>query len=267
MTRLHRGAGLRLPGPAAVRAVVADAPRLAARRTRVDRWPLVVLYLVVALAAMLAVAGPRLLERTTTLGLQDAVARAGADADVRVDVRVVPDVTSEPTFDGVVGSMAPLTTDRVRQISDQVVARLPAAVRAAAGPLVTVVESGERVQIPPRTGTGAGTGVGAAGTSALLRLAYLPGPQAAVRYVSGSAPADPPGGKDPPFAGPVPVALSSAVAAALHLQPGDVVRCPEPGWGPAVTLRVTGLFTPVTPDAPAWRQVADALVQIGRAHV
>jgi len=262
MTRLHVP-GLHVPGPAALRAVVADAAWLAVRRTRVDRWPPAVLHLVVALAALLAVAGPQLLDRATTLGLQDAVARAGDAADVRVDVRVVPEVTSPTDFDGTIGTMAPLTPERVRKVTDEVVLRLPAAVRAAAGPLVTVVESGERVQIPPRAGTGggtgAGTGAGAAGTSALLRLAYLPGPDAAVRYVRGSAPADPPGGKDPQFAGPVPVALSSAVAAALHLQPGDVVRCSEPGWGPAVTLRVTGLFAPVAPGAPVWRQVADAL--------
>ena len=57
----------------------------------------------------------------------------------------------------------------------------------------------------------------------------------------------------PPRPGqPIPAALPAAVAAQLHLAPGQLLTLPDRDTGAAVRLRVTGTFRPRDPGSPYW---------------
>jgi hypothetical protein len=56
----------------------------------------------------------------------------------------------------------------------------------------------------------------------------------------------------PHHGGPVPVALSAAVASRLHLTLGSVLTGTVQAGRPLTSLRVTGLFRPRDPASPYW---------------
>jgi FtsX-like permease family len=66
-------------------------------------------------------------------------------------------------------------------------------------------------------------------------------------------------------AGTLPAAAPAAVASALHLTPGLVLRLPDSITGRPVSVRITGIFRPLNPASPYWllNSAATGVRQLG----
>ena len=83
-------------------------------------------------------------------------------------------------------------------------------------------------------------------TTVEIQPASLEGISAQATLTAGNWPGPPHHG------GPVPVAMSAAVASALHLTVGSMLTGTVQGGGPKTSLRVAGLFKPTDPGSPYW---------------
>jgi len=228
-----------VPTAAGVRGVLAGGAVVARGRARRDGLLLLAVHGTVALAALLAVAGPQLVERAFTLGVRGAVEQAGRATDVVVASSLRP--SFEPS--GAARRSTLVGADRLADVAAAVPAALPAVVRRVAGPLFTTVSSA------PLTVDAA-----ADRPAALLTLGFTAGPGSEVRHrdqdAATIAAAGPPAGEAVPVTA-VPVTVSAELAQALHLAPGARLHA-VPTAGAPVDLVVVGVHTVVTPDAVAW---------------
>jgi hypothetical protein len=87
---------------------------------------------------------------------------------------------------------------------------------------------------------------GASQTIPLTEAAILDQITAHAKLVSGTWPGPPARGQ------PVEAALPAAVAARLHLAPGDIISLPDRDTGARVRFRLTGTFRPRDPASPYW---------------
>ena len=223
-------------------------------RARAELWPLVATLLVVALTTFLALVTPRVVDRASDAFLRAQLQEAGALADTTVGVPFPPSrlETGGPDPDS--------AADTVR-VAQAIQLRLPPelAVRLQR-PRVRVVTPPLPAPLPEETGRGEVT----------VQLVWLwNGGPLPVRWVAGAEPGSAPAvaptttGTGPPQQ--VPVGLSAAVAARLHVGVGDTVPATSDQRG--VELVVSGVFAPEDPADPAWqaeRGLVDPLTTVDR---
>ncbi|MBB6471770.1 FtsX-like permease family protein [Sphaerisporangium rubeum] len=212
-------------------------------RARADAGPLLLVAAVVVVVTLLAGAVPPLMRATADAAVQDAVRRAGTDADVTAHANWERD-------DGPGGGRArqpqlPEDIDTFRQHAvDNLDPTLTAALRAP-------VASATSVPLKITDGSVLRT----------FTLAYLAddngGPR--VTWVEGGPPkasVTTPGGiaeipyQAPPW--PVQVGLSEADAKALGRGPGDDIPLMDDNRQ-VKKVKVSGVFRPADPADPAWR--------------
>ena len=220
----------------------------ALRRAHADRWPLLLVALVVALTSALAVTTPRVVGRTADDAVQVAVRDAGVRADTTMTLPF-PDLGYGPPR--VPQESAAETLDAAARLD----AALPPELGRVLDPPVTAVAS----RSLPLLGRPVDRALGEVG----IRLAWVAdGAEPAVTWVAGAAPGRPAVAADalagflpdgPPVL-PVEVALTEEAAAALGTGVGGHLDGGLP-TNYTVDLVVTGLYRPVDPGDPAWAQV------------
>lgn len=217
------------------------------RRSRADRWPLLLVVLVVALTSVLAVTTPRVVGRNADAAVRSAVRDAGALADTTMTAPF-PELGYGPLTVPRDSATETLTT------AARLDAALPPGLGRVLDPPVSAVVS-RALPLPDRP-------VDLALGPVALRTAWVADDaEPEVGWVAGVAPALPapaagapaeyvPGGP-PPFA--VEIALTEETAAVLHAGVGEHLSGASSS-GYAVDLVVTGLFRPVDPADRAWQQ-------------
>ncbi len=220
---------------------LAPALRLAWRRSRRDAWMVVASIVVVALAAVLAYAGPRAVAGTLDEGAADAVRSAGADATITATVPV-----GNPAGDNV-SSLRGLATDEFGDAVATMHGALPPAVSAVvAAPYAWSVSSSQQVEsVTPAAGPDDDSPPEPiAKGDANVFLALVPG--ASIEVIEGTEPVfdatQGPAGQNMPAPSPIQVALTEPVASALGVSIGDVLSVRHVGDEP-VDLLVTGIGT------------------------
>ncbi|WP_223305161.1 hypothetical protein, partial [Cellulomonas sp. B6] len=220
----------------------------AAGRARADRGPLALTALVVAVAAFLAVAAPRLVAATGDDALHWAVRDAGPDADLTFARSIEEDAYQARALQVDLADTTRSLATGLRGALD------PALDAAVTAPVVTVATLPLLVVEP---GTGVDTPV--------LRTAFVDHDGSpAVTWVAGAAPGPTlterearswqPG---PPV--PVEVGLSQAVAAALGVEVGDVLSTRNESRTVALQATVSGVFRADDPADAAWSAVPGLL--------
>jgi putative ABC transport system permease protein len=213
-------------------------------RARADAGPLLLAAVVVAVVTLLAGAVPPLLRATADRAVQDAVGRAGDDADVLVHAGWESD-------DGPNGT-------RVR------VPRLAEVVDDFRGRAADALGPGLRAALRPPVATVTSTILKITDGSVLrtFQLAYLAdergtGPH--VTWIAGGPPRPAVPAADSnaeiPYGGPpwpVQAGLSEAVAAALDVRPGARIPLAD-AQGNVKNVRVSGVFRAADSADPAWR--------------
>ncbi|MEP9365231.1 ABC transporter permease [Nocardioides sp. CN2-186] len=216
-------------------------------RMRTDPGPLVLIAVVVALTtALLAVAGP-LTTRASDHALADAVRKAGAQGSV---------VGTFPRGDAFYDTRTrePRAAEKLRAAVTGAQLLLPDRVADVVQPGITAVTTTPLQLLD-------------AGPGRYLSLAYLDTPAGApaVRYTAGGPPRASVGSDRasaevsadaPPWR--VQVALSSAAAEALGLQPGDRLTMKDLVGRPVVAT-VSGIYVPHDPGDLVWQPVPQLL--------
>lgn len=217
-------------------------------RARADRWPLVLTTLVVALAAFLAVATPRLVATTGDDALRYAVRTAGSDAHVTLRRAIDEDPYQARTLHV---DLAESTRAMTRTVHDSLA---PALADAVTAPVTTVATLPLLVVAP-------GTGL----DRPVLRTAFVDreGPPA-VTWVAGGPAGETLTEDDlrswvdgTPV--PVEVGLSQAVAAALGLGVGDTLTTRNENASIVLDATVSGVFRADDPTDGAWSTVPGLL--------
>lgn len=233
---------------------------LVRRRVWRDRWLFMASALIVALATLLAYAGPELVAGTIDRGASDAARAAGDDANILVTFPV-----GNPGGDNV-NSVRGMAVDNFAESASIVYANLPPATTAIADGYLPWVESetytlvgvtslAEREEAeaedrePKRESRGA----------QFVTFGYAPG--ADLETVEGDAPAPPP---PPPGSNvaptdpePIEIAVTPAFAEAFDIETGDLLEITRRTGG-TIEVLVTGIETPTDPDAPVWEQLPRA---------
>jgi len=220
-------------------------------RARADRWPLALTTLVVALAAFLACAVPRLVAATGRDALHHAVREAGPRTDVTLRRAVEEDALQPRTLHE---ELAASAREAARTARDGMAPDLGHVLTA---PVITLATLPLQVTASRR---GLDTPV--------LRTAFVDrdGPPD-VTWVAGRAPratltARDVVARDPAAPVPVEVGLSQEVAAALGARPGDTLGTRNDVRSSAVIALdavVSGVFRPDDPDDPVWTTVPGLL--------
>lgn len=218
-----------------------------AGRARTDAGLLLLTWLVVALiAAVTAAVGP-VSDRTADRAIAASVRDAGSRSDV---VATFPRRDEDPSGQ----TRHPLAAVELGQDTDYALFTMPSELAAVVRPGVASVSSTSLQLLD-------------AGPGRYLRLVYLDAPdgEAAVTYVGGGPPLATVGeeqaevtvaaGAEP---WPVQVAVSQEVAAALGLRPGDRLPAKDEQARP-VDVRVSGVFTAVSPGDDAWHVAPELL--------
>ncbi|GIG41218.1 FtsX-like permease family protein [Cellulomonas phragmiteti] len=217
-------------------------------RARADRWPLVLTTLVVALAAFLATATPRLVAATGDASLRYAVRAAGPAADV----------TLRRAFDADPGGQRTLHVDlaaRTREATQLVHASLAPALDAVLAEPVTTVATLPLLVVGPGTDL----------DRPVLRTAFVDRAGApAVTWVRGrpaGATLSPQEARAWPVGAPVPVevGLSQDVAAALGVDVGDTLTTRNENASVVLDATVSGIFRAGSPTDPVWSTVPGLL--------
>ena len=230
---------------------------LVRRRLWRDRWLVVSSALIVALATLLASAGPELVLRTIDDGAADAVTAVGPKGDLVVQfpvgnpngdnvssVKGIEVTAFGGSGDTVVGNLPRRTQSVVSGYTSYVLSsQIPIGWSASAVEVASAADQGRDVTRQPHGGD-------------FLTFGYAPA--AAVTLVSGALPGDPvtlsPTGSGPgqtPEQPPIPIAISQAMADAFGLGIGDRVQVNTP-VGEFAVADVTGIVAPADPAAPAW---------------
>ncbi|MEU7777664.1 FtsX-like permease family protein [Micromonospora parva] len=216
-------------------------------RARADAGPLLLTAAVIAAVALLAGAVPALLRAAADDAVQDAVRRAGNDANVLVHADWERDDGPNGGRIRTAGLADDVEDFRARATyalgADLDAALLPP-VAVVSGPILSITEGSV-----PRT----------------FQFTYLAddrdGP--AVTWIAGSAPGSPFPDEpvEAPYDGPpwpVQVGLAETAAAALNLGPGD--RLPvKDGQGRDRDVRISGIYRPADSTDSTWR-LAPALL-------
>ncbi|GIG55366.1 hypothetical protein Dac01nite_21180 [Demequina activiva] len=259
-------------------AVLGGLGLLVRRRMWRDRALLVGSAVVIAIATLIAYAGPQLVLMTIDDGAKDAVAAAGAGADI--DVTVPVGNTGGDNITTVRGMPAA----ELERTAQEVPARLPAETAALVDGVSTWVASPE---------IGLSWGASAEEVDAALdedraidrdsrlgdQVTFGYADAAVVELVDGALPAEATGegrrvesetagiGVTPSlgdngeavFTEPeiIEIALTPQVADVLEISVGDVLML-EDATGVQVALRVTGIVVPADPDADVWERFPDA---------
>lgn len=222
------------------RATTSDALLVARRRARQDAALLVGTAVLLLGTLLLALALPRLVERTADAAVRDTIRAAGTDADVLGFPYITPG-TIDPDHVGEAVSTARWLTTQIDTGIGEPVASVRTSTfvaRTSAGAFLTRLVT---VVVPDRPAT-----------------------QEAVRWVAGTAPvpAPPPqelpdGTLTPPS---VQVGMSAAAARALGLSLDDgPVRLTRGAESVDAYVDITGLYEPVDPDDVLWRGSGDLL--------
>lgn len=224
---------------ARVAPMLAAVRLLAVRTARRDRVLLAAWFLVVAVAVVVAVGGPRLATRVLDDGAREAVAEAGHDADLVAVVDGGP-------------------TNRMLLVEDVVAEVGAPALRGIVSEAV-VSMSGPGLEVLTRLRPGE-SDVPVVVESGVVRPALLPvGPDGAplVRVVEGALPLEPPTDEEDPF----PVAAPVRAATASDVQVGDVLELPSRRIGPlgedapTALVEVVALVEPIDAEALTWIDV------------
>lgn len=232
---------------------------LVRRRLWRDRWLLLNSALIVALATVLAYAGPALVAGTIDRGAADAVVAAGDDADI-----VVTFPMGNPGGDNVT-TLRGLSMDLFDEASSNVINYLPEATRDVASGYTRWIESESFTLIEvidPEEATLAEEEErepkGERRGGQYITFAYAP--DAAVTYVEGAAPAIPVRDDDsgglfgPVEFPPIEMAVSQTFAEAFDLKPGDEVIVTRAS-GHTANLLISGIYVPEDPQAQVWSTV------------
>ncbi|WP_214417232.1 FtsX-like permease family protein, partial [Sphaerisporangium fuscum] len=212
-------------------------------RALADAGPLLLAAAVVAVVTLLAGAVPPLTRATADAAVQDAVRRAGGDADLQVHARLERD--DGPNRGRV---RAPRLAEDVDDFRDRATDALAPGLRATLRPPVAIV-------------TGPVLKVTDGSVLRNFQLTYLAdahgGPR--VTWIAGGPPrsavpeAD--GHVEVPYEGPpwpVQVALSEADAEALGVRPGAHLPLAD-DRGNVKKVQLSGIFRPTDSADPAWR--------------
>ncbi|GGK91434.1 hypothetical protein Sme01_53780 [Sphaerisporangium melleum] len=207
-----------------------------------DAGPLLLVAVVVAVVTLLAGAVPPLLRATADAAVQDAVRRAGDDADILVHASLEPD-------DGALGGRvrAPHLAEDVDGLRTRATDGLGPGLRAAVRPPVASVTSpilkltdGSVLRTFQLTYLTTGSGP---------RVTWISGgpPRPAEASMHGAAVTVPDGA-----AWQVQIGLSEADAAALGLRPGARIPLMD-DQGRDKNVQISGIFRPADATDPAWR--------------
>lgn len=226
---------------------------LVRRRLWRDRWLVISSALIVALATLLALAGPALVGRTVDDGAADAVTAAGPGADIFVTVPVgnpggdnVSSIRGLPTED--FAGLADTVVEHLPKRTSEVVAGHDSWVQSRPAPMgwmatadaVADAAQGKDLVKHPRVGD-------------YLQFGYSP--EAEVTLVDGHLPEAPPSISDTSAPGatvpPTQIAVTQEVADALEIGIGDHVQVSSSG-GESLILDVVGIVAPADPDAAVW---------------
>jgi len=208
-------------------------------RARADSGALLLSAVVVALVALLAGAVPSLLRGIADDAVQDAVRRAGDDADVTATAHWEPDAGRNGRFrtPGLAGNVEAFRLRALGELEPGLRAVLAPPVASVVTPTLRVVRE-DRVQT--------------------FRMAYLTaGGEPGVTWLAGSTPGPAvPGadGAEIPYQTPwlVRIGLSESTAAALGVQPGDRVPLMDERGTPK-DVEVSGIFRATDSTDPVWR--------------
>ena len=223
------------------------------RRTRTDRWLLLLTVAVLALTSALAVVTPRLVLRTADAAVQDAVRDAGPLADTTV---TWPFATPNVLPRKLPVDSVPETVAAAGQIDQGLPPELS---RVLEEPVAAVVSRSLALAL----GRPIDPDVGELG----IRLAWVwAGAEPAVTWIEGAAPvAPPPRPADAPEIGfdgfppyPVQIALSEEGAAVLGASVGDRIGVTASSHY-EVELDVTGVFRAQDSGDRAWQRAPELL--------
>jgi putative ABC transport system permease protein len=208
-------------------------------RARADSGALLLSAAVVALVALLAGAVPPLLRGIADDAVEDAVRRAGDDADVTATARWDPDLGPKGRF------RASRLAEDVEAFRLRALSELEPGLRAVlASPVASVTSPTLRVVREDRART--------------FRMAYLTaGTEPGVTWLAGGAPGPAvPGADDAevPYqtAWLVRVGLSESNAAALGVGPGDRIPLVDERGTPK-DVEISGIFRAMNSADPQWR--------------
>jgi putative ABC transport system permease protein len=212
-------------------------------RARTDAGPLALVGVVVAVVSLLAGAVPPLLRATAQDAVQDAVRRAGDDADVAVDTPWEPDYGP---YGGRV--RAPGLAQDVDDLRARAADALDPRLRAALQPPIAVISS-------PRLDVTDGSVLRTFQVTYLANGGNGPG----VTWIAGGPPRAAVAAEnrdiEAPYDGPpwpLQVGLSEADAAALKVHPGDTIPLQDEHKF-VKNVRVSGVFRATDDADPAWR--------------
>ncbi|WP_084104944.1 FtsX-like permease family protein [Demequina sp. NBRC 110056] len=251
---------------------------LVRRRALRDAWLLVGATVIVALAAVIAYAGPQLVLATLDDGARDTAAAAGAGANIDVAVPV-----GSP-FGGGIGTTRGLESASLEPLAQAIPERLPAETAGIVAGVQSWVLSPEISA--PWSAPGNEVEEATAGGRPIDEtrrpgdvLTFGFAADAEVALVEGTSPADATGRSrevDGPrdgvavvaslgdngqsvFTEPeiIEIALTRPVADVLDVGLDEVVVLQD-AVGGDIALRVTGIVEPADPDAPIWQRFPDA---------
>ena len=208
---------------------VAASALLVLRRIRSDLAATVGIVSLIALTIVLAVLVPSHIETTLDRAAREAVAAAGADADLRLLATV-----------GNAGGDNPITAERLLDYSTEVPDVLPTVLAEVASPLTVGILGPE---VTGRSGVG----------TVRVRIGVLdPASTSELQVVSGDLPQ---AGTDPGqdlAAAALPVALSSVAADDTGMAVGDSFTVGEATSDEDIVLTVVAVIDPADASAPAW---------------
>jgi putative ABC transport system permease protein len=231
---------------------------LVRRRLWRERWLFINSAVIVALATLLAYAGPALVEGTIDRGASDAVVAAGHDADILVTYPV-----GNPAGDNVT-TVRGLDMALFEESSSGITERLPGTTKSVVGGYTAWVESDSFVLMEvtsqeerdeaesedrdPEAERRGGQ---------YLTFGFATG--AEVDLVAGELPAvperiEPTSPLEVVEQPPVELAATTAFAETFELVPGDLILVTRAS-GESTRILISGIVEPVDPTAPAWQSL------------
>ena len=249
----HRG---RSTGPSSVlRSLASSSGLLVRRRAGRDAWLLLACTALVALSALLAVAGPRSVLETVDGGARDSVEAAGLRSVIDIRAAVGDSTASSsaipmtPTKDflglaATVQAQLPPALASVHESTTMSLVTAPARLLMRNDTLETTLDDDGEVQ---------------------LQIARLTAEESdTVEIVKGRLPTAQGTRSD----ASVEVVLSQAVADAISVDVGDRLTVLAP-WGPVpvgaqlgANLQVVGIVAPVAQDAPLWEAIPETWLPV-----